>query len=181
MNAKKRAKRAAERVQKMIPRGQISFGSDLISNVHVRDRDGKPVTFDWIGQSGTPRRATFDLGAQVIVPGTEQYSATHTDTPQDMLRRAADIIDQRGKERDSTGKERSMAATVAAFNALEGTNLTERQGWAFMQALKQARAASTARNGRYNPDDYLDGAAYAALGAESAATAFKSQSKKGTT
>jgi hypothetical protein len=61
-----------------------------------------------------------------------------------------------------------MAATVAAFNAIEGTSLTERQGWAFMQTLKLVRAANTSRNGRYNPDDYQDGAAYAALGAEAA-------------
>lgn len=97
----------------------------------------------------------------------------HTQSPQDLLRQAADVIDQRGAERDTTGagqqQERSMAATVAAFNAIEGTALTERQGWAFMQTLKLVRAASTARNGRYNEDDYLDGAAYAALGAESAA------------
>ena len=33
----------------------------------------------------------------------------------------------------------------------------------------------TARNGRYNPDDYLDGAAYAALGAEAAAYAHACQ------
>ena len=76
MNEKKRAKRAAKRKQIMIPRGQISFGGDLISNVHVRDRDGKPVDFHWIGQPVTPRRATFDLGAPAIVPGTEQYSTT---------------------------------------------------------------------------------------------------------
>ncbi len=96
-------------------------------------------------------------------------------TPQALLRQAAHVIDQRGIERDTAGtgqqQERSMAATVAAFNAIEGTALTERQGWAFMQTLKLVRAASTARNGRFNADDYLDGAAYAALGAESAAHA----------
>lgn len=87
---------------------------------------------------------------------------------QELLLNAAQVIGQRGQERD-TGQERSMAAAVEAFNAIEGTALSERQGWAFMQTLKLVRAASTARNGRYNPDDYLDGAAYAALGAEAAA------------
>ena len=61
-----------------------------------------------------------------------------------------------------------MAACVAAFNALEGQALTERQGWAFMQVLKLARAGASARNGRLNIDDYIDGAAYAALAAEAA-------------
>ena len=94
--------------------------------------------------------------------------------PVRLLHSAASTILQRGQERDtSTGgqqQERSMAATVAAFNAIEGTTLTERQGWAFMQFLKLARAANTARNGRFNEDDYLDGAAYAALAAEAGET-----------
>lgn len=95
--------------------------------------------------------------------------------PVTLLSDAAHTILQRGVERDTGGadqpQERSMAATVAAFNAIEGTNLTERQGWAFMQTLKLVRAANTARNGRFNPDDYQDGAAYAALGAEAASKA----------
>lgn len=92
--------------------------------------------------------------------------------PSELLHQAAETIEQRGQERDSSeGGERSMAATVAAFNAIEGTSLTERQGWVFMQTLKLVRAASTARNGRYNPDDYVDGAAYAALGGECASKA----------
>ena len=92
-------------------------------------------------------------------------------TPSDLLREAAQTIEQRGQERDNNGAggERSMAATVAAFNAIEGTQLTERQGWAFMQVLKMVRAKATANNGRFNLDDYIDGAAYAALGAECAA------------
>lgn len=93
-----------------------------------------------------------------------------------ILLAAADVIAARGVQRDSrTGagapQERSMAATVAAFNAIEGTALTERQGWAFMQVLKMVRGATTARNGLYNYDDALDGAAYAALGGEAAARA----------
>lgn len=89
-----------------------------------------------------------------------------------ILRTAAATIMDRGTLRDTTNsgqaQERSMAATVAAFNALEGTSLTERQGWAFMQVLKLARSAASARNGRVNADDFVDGAAYAALAGESA-------------
>ncbi|MBD9395168.1 hypothetical protein IB243_22785 [Acidovorax sp. ACV01] len=93
---------------------------------------------------------------------------------QEVLRAAAEIITDRGAQRDSTQgmsvmpQERSMAATVAAFNAIEGTSLTPRQGWAFMQTLKLTRAATSARNGIFNADDYKDGAAYAALGHEAA-------------
>ena len=93
-----------------------------------------------------------------------------------ILTAAADVIAARGVQRDSgqgagQPQERSMAATVAAFNAIEGLQLTERQGWAFMQVLKMVRASTTARNGLYNDDDALDGAAYAALGGEAAAAA----------
>lgn len=103
---------------------------------------------------------------------TPEPQATQQPYPVTLLSDAAHTILQRGVERDTGGasqpQERSMAATVAAFNAIEGTNLDERQGWAFMQTLKLVRAANTARNGRFNPDDYQDGAAYAALGAEAA-------------
>ncbi len=91
----------------------------------------------------------------------------------DFLQQAARLINQRGEERDTqpagatAAQERSMAATVAAFNAIHGTALTERQGWMFMALLKITRAHTSAVNGKPNPDDYFDGAAYMALGGES--------------
>lgn len=130
MNAKKRAKRAAKRKQIMIPRGQISFGGDLISNVHVRDRDGKPVTFDWIGQSGTPRRATFDLGAPAIVPGTEQYSTT--------------------TERDPHGKDPHQPG--AKLDADKPRAWLMLQG--FGQALTAVADVTTKGAAKYTPDGW---------------------------
>lgn len=114
-------------------------------------------------QTGRPKDAMDNF------IGLHHRTKGPTMTPSEILLTAESTINQRGQERD-TGQERSMAATVAAFNAIEGTSLTERQGWAFMQTLKMVRAASTARNGRFNPDDYVDGAAYAALGGECAAS-----------
>lgn len=109
---------------------------------------------------------------QFLTGGMAKEAPSLVTQPGQLLIQAAETIEQRGQERDSgEGGERSMAATVAAFNAIEGASLTERQGWAFMQTLKLVRAASTARNGRYNPDDYIDGAAYSALGAECASKA----------
>jgi hypothetical protein len=88
-------------------------------------------------------------------------------TATDVLVRAGDAIDDRAALRDQTVTgERSMARTVAAFNALYGTALTEVHGWQFMQILKMARAAS----GKPHLDDYVDGAAYAALAGEAAFT-----------
>ena len=123
----------------------------------------------------TNHRTIRTASARPLSASTPQATAPTLPQPLPvrMLHSAAATILQRSQERDTSqdgqAQERSMAATVAAFNAIEGTSLTERQGWAFMQFLKLARAANTARNGRYNPDDYLDGAAYAALGAEAAA------------
>ena len=117
--------------------------------------------------------------SSIHLMSTTPIQTTALDYPVRLLRGAADTIAQRGQERDTSAdgqqQERSMAACVAAFNALEGTQLTERQGWAFMQVLKMTRAAATARNGRYNADDYLDGAAYAALGGEAAQAEHCSQ------
>jgi hypothetical protein len=83
-------------------------------------------------------------------------------TAANILRTAADTIEARGRLRDS-GKERSMARTVATFNALTGHALTETQGWTFMLLLKLAREQSG-----HDPDNWIDATAYAALAAESA-------------
>lgn len=86
-----------------------------------------------------------------------------------ILKKAINTIEERGKLRDTgDGKERSMAACVAAFNALEGMSLTERQGWVFMRVLKMARSAASSKNGKYHEDDYVDSAGYAELEAEAA-------------
>lgn len=80
------------------------------------------------------------------------------------LRHAAELIAQRATQRDQPGGERSMARTVAAFNAVYGTQLTEVQGWHFMELLKMVRSAY----GVYTTDDYDDKIAYAGLAAEAA-------------
>lgn len=64
---------------------------------------------------------------------------------------------------DKPEGERSMAQTVAIFNAFHGTELTEAQGWHFMQVLKDVRLFT--RNG-YHADSAEDAIAYAALKAE---------------
>lgn len=85
-----------------------------------------------------------------------------------LLRQAAELIDQRAVSRDRPA-ERSMRAAVEAFNVLTGLSLTELQGWTFMAVLKIARA----QGGTLNPDDYLDGAAYLALALECVAGTSK--------
>ena len=83
----------------------------------------------------------------------------------EVLRDAARLIEERALQRDRVNGERSMAATVRAFNSIYGTDLSEVQGWHFMELLKMSRSAG----GRYIADDYDDKVAYAALAAEAAA------------
>lgn len=86
----------------------------------------------------------------------------------EILKKAAQHIEDRAATRDQVqaGGERSMSRTVAAFNALTGHALSEREGWLFMLVLKVARATNTPTG---IPDDYEDAAAYAGLAGEAAA------------
>ena len=83
----------------------------------------------------------------------------------DILTAGAKHMSDRAALRDAPSGERSMKRAVSAFNALEGVNLTETQGWRFMAVLNHARATQ----GEFCLDDYEDWAAYAALAGESAA------------
>jgi hypothetical protein len=81
-----------------------------------------------------------------------------------LLEKAASLIKERAQERDMPEGERSMLKCVTAFNAMTGYNLTEMDGWLFMQYLKHARS----RAGGFRQDDYEDDIAYSALRAEAA-------------
>lgn len=83
-------------------------------------------------------------------------------TAPQLLREAADIIEQRASERNQE-QERSMKACVELFNVLTGLKLTEIQGWQFMSCLKRARSSTG-----FKLDDYIDLIAYTALEAENA-------------
>lgn len=82
------------------------------------------------------------------------------ETAPGFLEEAAQTMRARAALRDAqeTG-ERSMERTVSIFNIWTGNNLSVKDGWRFMVALKQAREIQ----GKYNRDDYVDLAAYASL------------------
>lgn len=82
----------------------------------------------------------------------------------DVLSAALGHMQDRAKTYDKPAGERSMAATVTAFNAITGHNLTEEQGWLLMGVLKMVRS----QQGALRMDNYEDEAAYAALRAEAA-------------
>lgn len=86
----------------------------------------------------------------------------------DILNQAASEMQDRAKTYDAPEGERSMGKTVAAFHAVTGIEMTEQQGWQFMEILKMVRS----NQGGYRADSFIDGAAYAALAGEAASNAM---------
>lgn len=86
-------------------------------------------------------------------------------TSQDILTEAGEIQVNRGVVYDAPSGERSMGKTVAMFNIHTGFNLTEEQGWQFMELLKMVRSGQS----DFKLDNYVDGTSYASLAGESAA------------
>jgi hypothetical protein len=82
----------------------------------------------------------------------------------EFLAAAASHMQDRAKTYDKPKGERSMPATVKAFNAITGHQLTPEQGWLFQVILKAVRS----QQGGYRADCYEDGAAYFALAGEQA-------------
>lgn len=91
-----------------------------------------------------------------------------------ILKAALGHIEDRAAERD-VKTERSMKKCVLAFNAMFDKDLTEEEGWRFMELLKMSRSTTSD-----NPDHYEDGAAYAGFAGEAAyQAACRGQKKKG--
>ena len=112
-------------------------------------------TFDLVRRAGTPETTTPSTSTPASVVPT---IAAHG-----ILQNAAAEMQDRAASRDTPEGERSMGRCVKAFNAMFGTELTETQGWQFMELLKMARSVG----GEFRLDDFTDGVAYAALAGES--------------
>lgn len=89
-----------------------------------------------------------------------------TSTAPEFLHRAATIMEERGKQYDKPGGERSMGKTVAAFNAITGRDLSEAEGWLLLETLKNVRLW---QKPGFHQDSADDGVAYSALKAEAKA------------
>lgn len=87
-------------------------------------------------------------------------------TAPEFLHRAATIMEERGKQYDKPGGERSMGKTVAAFNAITGRDLSEAEGWLLLETLKNVRLW---QKPGFHQDSADDGVAYSALKAEAKA------------
>ena len=84
----------------------------------------------------------------------------------EFLQAAIDVQKERGAQYDKPSGERSMGATVAAFNCITGHNLKEKDGWMLQGLLKLVRQSQNP--GKYHHDSALDFVAYASLYAEAA-------------
>lgn len=82
----------------------------------------------------------------------------------EFLQAAIDVQAERGATYDKPTGERSMGATVTAFNAITGRDLSEAEGWLLLQTLKDVRQWQNPST--YHHDSALDGVAYSALKAE---------------
>jgi hypothetical protein len=97
----------------------------------------------------------------------------------EFLAKAAEIMIERGRVYDTKNPtplgnklekfappplERSMRKTVDAFNVITGQDLTEAEGWLFMEVLKNVRLFTD--QSKFHQDSAEDGIAYAALKAE---------------
>lgn len=81
-------------------------------------------------------------------------------TASQLLNKANTLMEQRGKQYDANEGERSMLATVTAFNAITRRDLTEAEGFLLLAVLKMVRD-----NQRKQPhqDSVEDLVAYASL------------------
>ena len=86
-------------------------------------------------------------------------------TAHHFLEAAKGHLGARAATYDKPAGERSMERTVKAFAALTDIQLTEEQGWLFLEVLKQVRSLQ----GKFKADNYEDLAGYAALRGETAA------------
>lgn len=125
------------------------------------NRDSEFFECDWLNYHENKKKYANDHC------GDEGIELTYSNpvTAASMLTAALGHMEDRAKTYDAPGGERSMGKTVAAFNIITGLELTEEQGWLFMEILKQVRS----QQGNYRADNYEDMVAYAALRGECAA------------
>ena len=84
----------------------------------------------------------------------------------EFLQAAIDVQAERGKQYDKPTGERSMGATISAFNCITGYTLEESDGWMLLGLLKLVRQSQNPE--QYHHDSALDFVAYASLYAEAA-------------
>lgn len=97
----------------------------------------------------------------------------------DLLRIAAETIEQRGKQNGYDRKEEKSAPKIATiYNAKKGANLTPLDVWDLLICLKEARLEAILVNGSDPTDTLIDLISYSALKAEQVLTEREKEQKK---
>lgn len=97
----------------------------------------------------------------------------------DLLRLAAETIEQRGKQNGYDKKEEKSAPKIAAiYNAKKGANLTPLDVWDLLICLKEARLEAILSNNSDPTDTLIDLISYNALKAEQILTEQEEEQKK---
>lgn len=97
----------------------------------------------------------------------------------DLLRIAAETIEQRGKQNGYDRKEEKSAPKIATiYNAKKGTNLTPLDVWDLLICLKEARLEAILVNGSDPTDTLIDLISYSALKAEQVLTEREKEQKE---
>ncbi|EGN9545170.1 hypothetical protein IS268_002737 [Escherichia coli] len=98
----------------------------------------------------------------------------------DLLRLAAETIEQRGKQNGYDKKEEKSAPKIAAiYNAKKGANLTTLDVWDLLICLKEARLEAILSNNSDPTDTLIDLISYNALKAEQILTEREEEQWKG--
>lgn len=127
-------------------------------------KQAEPI-FDCLVEAADTIESLLDSSIDAHAPGitSSDLSLLFSPSAQRILEQSIETIAERGQRRDS-GSERSMERIVKVFHALTDHHMTETEGWVFMVVLKLCRE----RTGQ-DVDNWIDGAAYMALAAESVA------------
>lgn len=97
----------------------------------------------------------------------------------DLLRIAAETIEQRGKQNGYDRKEEKSAPKIATiYNAKKGANLTPLDVWDLLICLKEARLEAILVNGSDPTDTLVDLISYSALKAEQILTEREKEQKE---
>lgn len=97
----------------------------------------------------------------------------------DLLRLAAETIEQRGKQNGYDRKQEKSAPKIATiYNAKKGANLTPLDVWDLMICLKEARLEAILVNGSDPTDTLVDLISYSALKAEQILTEREKEQKE---
>lgn len=141
--------------------GGQRFCYTTIDKIRLNSGEIKRVELPKVPVASKPEPITAAPKPEVITAAPKPEAIT---APK-LLKKAAELMEERGKQYDKPEGERSMLRCVNAFNAVTGQDLTEPEGWLLLQLLKDVRQFQNPE--KAHQDSLEDCIAYAALKAES--------------